>query len=92
MHAEGSLCHLNPVLHTGLMSHVPPIPPPPARLPTHQVDVGSNMLGVTAGTPLLSAVRDSPALMALDVRGCGLGADEAGAIQEELLTRAERRR
>lgn len=54
------------------------------------VDVSSNPLGGSAGPELRSALAANAGLRALEVRGCGLGAEDDSAVREELLARKEK--
>lgn len=56
-----------------------------------QLDVSSNSVGEQLGHELLNAVAGNAGLMGLDVRGCGLGADVEEQVQEQMLSRLEKR-
>lgn len=56
-----------------------------------QLDVGSNTLGEQLGVELLNALASNTGLMGFDVRGCGLGPEVEEQVQEQMLTRVEKR-
>lgn len=56
-----------------------------------QLDVSSNTVGEQLSHELLSAVAGNALLTGLDVRGCGLSADVEEQVQEQMLSRLEKR-